>query len=76
MVEYAEKELNIFDKNSKKKYTPELQSCVHGLLENHISTKSVGQVIAACLKLAGKQAYRLPSATCTTVSNKNMQRLI
>lgn len=42
MVEYVEKELNIFDKNSKKKYILEFQLCVYGFLENYISIKSVG----------------------------------
>lgn len=70
MVKHAKEELHIFNEDSKK-YTTELQWCVHSLLENHVSTKRVGPVIAACLKLVGKKTNRLPSGN--TVNNMNAE---
>ena len=69
---YEEGTLQLYDEELNR-YTTETQLCVHKLLENHVSTTRVGPVIAACLKLAGKTANRLPSAT--TVNNINIQRL-
>ena len=68
-----EDSIKIFDEE-KRKYTPELQMCVHELLENHVSSTRVGPVINACSKLAGKTANQLPSTTA--VSNMNVQRLV
>ena len=65
--------VEIYD-DEKKSYKPELQMCVHSLLENHVSTARVAPVIEACLKLGGKTANKLPSAT--TVNNMNVQRLV
>ncbi|XP_033731138.1 uncharacterized protein LOC117320739 [Pecten maximus] len=65
--------VNLFDEDSLK-YTPELQTCVHTLLCNHVSTTRISPVIEACLKLVGKTPNRLPSAT--TINNMNVQRLV
>lgn len=65
--------MKLFD-DSTLKYTPELQTCVHTLLSNHVSTTRVGPVIEACLKLVGKIPDRLPSVT--TINSMNIQRLI
>lgn len=65
--------VKLFD-DSTLKYTPELQTCVHTLLSNHVSTTRVGPVIEACLKLVGKIPDRLPSVT--TINSMNIQRLI
>jgi hypothetical protein len=65
--------VNIFDEE-KRCYTPQLQQCVHTLLENHISTTRVGKVIEACLGMVGKKSNKLPSAS--TINNINIQRLV
>ena len=68
-----DKTVELFDPVTLK-YTPEVQKCVHTLLENHVSTHRVGPVLEACLKLVDKKPNRLPSTT--TVNNMNIQRLI
>lgn len=64
--------VNLYDEDLKKNTLLKF-SCVHSLLENHVSTKTVGPVIEACLKLVGKIPNRVPKTT--TVNNMNIQRL-
>lgn len=65
--------VKLFDEHTLK-YTTKLQTCVHTLLSNHVSTTRIGPVVKACLKMVGKVPDRLPSTT--TVNNMNVQRLI
>jgi len=71
--EHPNNTIHLFDEITQK-YKPEVQTCVHSLLDNHVSTTRVGPVIEACLKLVGKIPDRLPSAT--TINNMNIQRLV
>jgi hypothetical protein len=62
-----------FDVN-KKCFTSDLQECVYALLTCNVSSSQVSPIIAHVLKLANKEATKLPSRS--TVNNMNVQRLI
>lgn len=71
--EHQDNTIHLFDEITQK-YKPEVQTCVHSLLNNYVTTTRVGPVIETCLKLVGKIPDRLPSAT--TINNMNIQILV
>ena len=64
--------IETFDEK-RKRYTPELQKCVYSLLDNNVSASKIGPVINSCLKLAEREASKIPSKS--TVLEMNVQRL-
>ena len=62
------------DKARAYSYTDAVRKCVYKLLSYHISLENVGPVIETVLKMIGKTADHIPSAT--TISNMNKERLL
>ena len=73
-VELKQIENLIFFDESTNCYIPQLHACIYSLLDNHVSSEHVSNVIESVLNLCNKKANKLPCAS--TINNWSIERAL